>query len=61
MSDSDDISGLGKLQLIAETVIGYRRKLLDAGMSDDLASRLTERFHEGMMKAMEASLNKEKK
>lgn len=61
MSDPDAINALAKLQLVAETVIGYRQKLLDAGMAIELADRLTERFHEGMVKVMEAAINREKR
>mgnify|MGYP001092456865 CR=1 FL=1 len=61
MGDDNIVNGLAQLQLMAETTIGYYRKLLDGGIPEGIANRMAKDFHVMLIKAAEASFYKDKR
>jgi hypothetical protein len=45
-----------KMQIIAETVVGYHKKLVDGGVPAETASRMAEEFHTAILETMKANV-----
>lgn len=43
---------LSIVQLIAESTVGYRAKLIEGGVGEDAADRMTEAYHEAILDMM---------
>lgn len=47
--DAAIAQALAPMQVIAEAVVGYHRKLLDGGINDESAGRMAEEYHKTLM------------
>lgn len=51
-ADNAIASALAPMQIIAETVVGYHKKLRDGGINDESAGRMAEAFHDTLLNMM---------
>lgn len=61
MSEENDpmtkaVSGLAQTQVIAESVIGYHKKLIEGGIGAEAADEMAKAYHAELMKMLAASM-----
>lgn len=52
-------NALAQLQVIAEAVTGYHKKLVDGGIPAEIAGQMAHEFHETMMDMLRTGANKQ--
>jgi Tfp pilus assembly protein PilV len=51
-------AALSAMQIVAEAAVGYHKKLIDGGVPEESAGRMTEEFHTQMMAAMNSGIKR---
>lgn len=49
-------AALAPMQVIAETVVGYHKKLVDGGIALESASKMAEEYHTALLNMMQSQL-----